>query len=92
VRIHLGDINQAVCPSMEQLQGIVDPSDPCQNEILSLPLSSAPANTTIPSQATASSLAIASGVPTPPTTSSNTLLYIGLAAVGAMLLIGMGRK
>lgn len=32
----LGD---AQCPSVEQLQGITDPNDPCQNPIASLPVS-----------------------------------------------------
>jgi hypothetical protein len=36
----LGDA--ASCPSIEQLQGVVDPTDPCQNPIASLPVSTVP--------------------------------------------------
>ena len=36
----LGDA--ATCPSVEQLEGVVDPTDPCQNPVASLPVSTVP--------------------------------------------------
>jgi hypothetical protein len=42
----------ANCPSMEQLQGISDPTDPCQNPIAALPSTPSGPALTLPSAAT----------------------------------------
>lgn len=35
-------MGQAECPSLEQLQGIADENDPCQNPIAALPVATVP--------------------------------------------------
>jgi hypothetical protein len=116
MRVGIGYINGLgdTCPSMEQLQGIIDSSDPCQNGgITSLPLSTTPANSDIATLASPSTIALnsvlpvgsacvlttgavgtmnASGACIAAAASSNTFLYVGLAALGTMLLLGMMRK
>lgn len=44
-------MGDAQCPSLEQLQGITDSNDPCQNPIAGLPISTVPllSNVTLPS-------------------------------------------
>ena len=118
MRVGIGYINglgdSYTCPSLEQLQGIVDSSDPCQNGgITALPLSTTPANAAVPTIASPSTIALnsvlpagsacilttgavgtmnASGACVAAATSSNTFLYVGLAALGTLLLFGMMRK
>lgn len=53
----LGDV--ANCPSLEQLLGITDAADPCQNPAASLPLGSAAGSYTLQSGALATAEAAA---------------------------------
>ncbi len=93
MRIGMGVLGDAAtCPSLEQLQGLVDMDVPCQNPVAGLPVLGTPTPSSTPgSVAYTSSATLAAGAATP-TASTTKLLYVGLAAVGAMLLIGMMRK
>lgn len=83
----LGDTTGGSCPSVQQWLGITDPNDPCQTNfeagaLESLPISSVPINAA--SNPTASSLTLAAA----PTLQMTTLAYWGLAAAGAVLVLG----
>lgn len=95
----LGDTAQ--CPSLEQLQGIADSNDPCQNPIASLPVSTL----TLPPNLTASGILTSDIAPYLPGTPGyaalntpmaqftqflnayKTPLMIGGGLLGALLLV-----
>ncbi len=103
VRRRRGVGDAAVCPSMEQLLGIQDSTDPCQNPVASLPSSSLSPSTlalinTIPSGPSTSGGAPGTCVGpgcTPSTAESLTSLFqqyqtpilIGIAALFGLALI-----
>ena len=83
----------ANCPSDEQLMGISDPNDPCQNPVAALPVGGM----------SPSDLNILSAGLTPTTASTNsltawlqanqqTVLLVGAGLFGVALLSGMGRR
>lgn len=81
----LGDVTNAICPSMDQLEGIDNPNDPCQ-AISQLPISSAPSNAgNISEGATPSQLELAAAAATPTTTQ-----WITGIPNSMLLLIGGG--
>lgn len=93
-RIHLvkrGMGQAANCPSLEQLQGIADSNDPCQNPIASLPLATvptliSPGSLPNPQQQAAANLLL-SGLP--PTAPAQTLTQF-LTQYQTPILIGGG--
>lgn len=95
MRISLGQSDTGgICPSLEQLEGIVDLNDPCQSGFSSLPLTTTPAinpvtGGIIPSMgASAASTTSAS-----PTASVSSGLLIGGAVVfGLLLMMMVARK
>ena len=86
----------APCPSLEQLQGIIDPNDPCQQ-------AGAMTAAGTPSAVTISPTGILSIGPSggaPPATpssigaliQSNPLLFIGGALIAVMVIASMGKR
>lgn len=89
-------MGDAQCPSLEQLQGIVDSNDPCQNPIAALPLSTvptliAPGSLTTPAQQAAANLLLAGLQPmtTVPAASSPLASFVQNHS-GALIAAGVG--
>jgi hypothetical protein len=92
-------MGDASCPSAEQLMGVSDPSDPCQNPVAGLPVSTVPTlampSTLLPSTATPAQQAALNlyfaGLSTSPTTlpASNSVANF-VAQYQTPLLIGGG--
>ena len=87
-------VSAATCPSMDQLMGIVDPSDPCQSIALAastcMPVGSTGPLAPGQSYCSPSTASLALGGGGTPVVSTNT--YIAIAAIaGIFLLIGVSR-
>ena len=79
------------CPSAEQLAGISDPNDPCQNPLAALPVTS---STAAPVVAAVTNAQLQPGTVAPGYTSifglqiSNTALVIGAILLGGAFVLG----
>lgn len=92
-------LGQAGCPSMEQLEGIADSNDPCQNPVASLPVGQSsttlstigisPSGALVPTTALPSSAALSTQLSQ--TNTTNYILIGGALLFVVFLIMGRGR-